>query len=501
MLGVRLRSATGRPEFWIVATLTVVAAVLRFAILTDQSYWLDEATTVHELGLSFGGLLHVVHHDETTPPLYFVLAWVWARIFGTGEIGLRSFSAILGIATVPLAYAAGREIVDRATGMVTALLVCVSPLMLWYSQEARSYALLTALLAASLWLWARARRTGGTRDLIGWAIASALAVGTHFFAGFLVAPEGIWLLWTLRSRAALGACVLVAAVQLALLPSAIGDTNHLLDWLGGLSLGTRLNQVPVLLAASELYRSPSSLVSDGLIFALVAALGAVALLGVGGGAVHRRGAAVAGALGLIAVLLPIILALCGSDYVVPRNLIGVFVPFAIVIGAAVTAPRTRPLGAAVLVLILAGFVAADISTQTGQTYMRPNWRGVAQALGPARTPRAVVIGSGDVGEEPLTVYLAGTRDQFSYGGTIPGGPPRTVGEVDVVGQAYQTVARPLPAGVSLISDQTVDGILVARFLLGSHETRTPQQIVTMGEALLTQHQDSAPAVLFQKPPE
>ena len=41
-------------------------------------------------------MLHSVRVDETTPPLYFVVAWLWAKLFGAGEIGLRSLSAALG---------------------------------------------------------------------------------------------------------------------------------------------------------------------------------------------------------------------------------------------------------------------------------------------------------------------------------------------------------------------------------------------------------------------
>src|SRR5947209_9762670 len=129
------------PELWAVAIVTVAGAILRFSTLSAQSYWVDEATTVHELHLSFGALLHAVRVNETTPPLYFVLAWFWAKLFGTGEAGLRSLSALLGTGLIPLTYLCGRQLISKWAGVAAAAFAALSPFMIWYSQEARSYML------------------------------------------------------------------------------------------------------------------------------------------------------------------------------------------------------------------------------------------------------------------------------------------------------------------------------------------------------------------------
>src|SRR5689334_15330773 len=173
-------------DVWLVGALVLLGAVLRFATIASQSYWLDESTTVHELHLSFGSLLHAIRVNETTPPLYFALAWVWAKVFGTGEAGLRSLSAIAGVAVIPIAYLCGRQLVSRSAGLVAAALVTLSPFMIWYSQEARSYMLLVAFAAASFLCFAKAWREPSRRQLTWWAVFSALAILTHFFAGFLV---------------------------------------------------------------------------------------------------------------------------------------------------------------------------------------------------------------------------------------------------------------------------------------------------------------------------
>jgi mannosyltransferase len=73
------------PEEWLVLAITAIAALLRFSTITSQSFWVDEAATVHEVGLSLGGMLSAIGAHESTPPLYFSVAWLWTRIFGHGE--------------------------------------------------------------------------------------------------------------------------------------------------------------------------------------------------------------------------------------------------------------------------------------------------------------------------------------------------------------------------------------------------------------------------------
>ena len=129
-----------------------------------------------------------------------MLAWGWAKEFGTGEFGLRSLSALFGLATVPVAYAIGAELSNRRAGLIAAALVAVNPMLIWYSQEARSYALLVFFCAVSLLFFVRALDSRRTSDLSLWALASALAICSHYFAFFAVGIEAVWLLVALRSR-------------------------------------------------------------------------------------------------------------------------------------------------------------------------------------------------------------------------------------------------------------------------------------------------------------
>ena len=168
-------------------------------------------------------MLHAVKASESNPPLYYVLAWGWAKAFGTGEVGLRSLSALFGAATVPVGYLIGRQLASRRAGLILAGLIAVNPMLIWYSQEARSYALLVFFGAVSLFFFVRALDTRGGRDLAFWALASALALCSHYFAVFAVAIEAALAAGGAAGSLARSSCrrsAAVAAAGLALLPLA-----------------------------------------------------------------------------------------------------------------------------------------------------------------------------------------------------------------------------------------------------------------------------------------
>jgi mannosyltransferase len=468
--------------------LTAVGAAIRLATLTSQSYWFDEATTAHEMQLSFGAMWHALRVNESTPPLYYVLAWVWARIFGTGEAALRSLSALAGIGLIPVTYFSGRELVSRWAGYVAAALVAASPFMVWYSQEARAYMLFTLLCGLSLLFFARARREPSTSNVVWWVISSSLAMLTHFFAGFLIAPEGLWLLAKLRTRAIAYATAALVAVQAAMVPFALGDLSHpLLGWIKQFPLHVRIEQVPVAFALNTLYQS--SIVTKGLLAGAAFALIVLALV-LGGDRHHRLGALAAASVAGFALLAPLVLAAAGRDYYIARNLIPAWIPLAVLLGAACMARRTLPAGIPLAVICLGGFIYAGLYIDQHPQYQRPDWRGAAAALGRADIERAIVAYQGEVAAQPMTLYLPGTQ------WAPPPEAPVSIGEVDVVGNSFESQANPLPPGIRLIGSRAVNGILVDRFAVAPAWYLTPAQIAVRASALLGPA-PPGPAVVLQ----
>ena len=217
------------------AAIVAAGAVLRFATLDLQSYRYDEAVTVVRIiHPSLFDTLATVPKSESTPPLYYLLAWLWSRPFGIGEVGLRSLSALAGTASIAVVYLGAASLpLPRRAGLIAAAIVAVSPVAIWFSQDARAYALAFLLTALSFLFFARARRSGTRRDLAWWAACSALALATHYFAGFVVVPEAALLLWRSAERrrvaVAVAAIVATGALLLPIAAAPGGERARRLD--------------------------------------------------------------------------------------------------------------------------------------------------------------------------------------------------------------------------------------------------------------------------------
>ncbi|MFN8160668.1 MAG: glycosyltransferase family 39 protein [Solirubrobacterales bacterium] len=426
--------------FWAVVGLTALAAALRFATLGAQSYHHDEVVTAARvLRGTLGHAVEKIGSSESAPPLYYLIAWFWTQLTGTGEVGLRSISALAGVATVPVAYLIGAELRGRRAGISAAALVATNPMLVWYSREARCYSLLVLLGSAALLFFLRARRSGSARDLNRWALFSALALASHYFAIFPAAAEAVLLLRR-RGRAVLRPLAWVALAGLVLVPLALlqaGHTDHI-DWIERQALLPRLGQAGVAFMVGETGEVISQPVRP--LLALVPALLAGALLLLLAFRADRRDRNLGAALIAVAafsVLAPTVLALAGKDFVIARNLIGALVPLLAALALAATLPATRRAGAALCAGLLAYSLGFTVWASFDSSLQRPDWRGVAHRLGEPREPRALVTWV--LGAAPLRYYLPSSPFQVE-----PRGERWYVHEVDLVSKGP---LRSRPAGI------------------------------------------------------
>jgi mannosyltransferase len=462
---------------WLLAGLTVVGAVIRLATLSKQSFWLDEALAARELHLSFGAMLSSIGPKEPNPPLFFVLAWPWAKLFGNSEAGIRSLSAVAGTAVIPLAYMSARQLVSRPAAVAAAAFTALSPFMIWYSQEAREYMLLSLFCSASFLFFARCWQRPSRRDLAWWTGFCALAVLTHFFAMFIVVPEALALLYRYRTRTTALALGLLVAVEAALLPHFLSHVSRPAGWIGSFPLSVRIKQVPVAFAVGNL--DQGSALSYGLVGAAVLAAIVIALLVIGADERELRGAGLAASVAGVVIAVPLLLALTGHDYFVPRALIAAWTPLVVVLAAACTARRTRFAGAAVGFVALVAFVYAQAKIEGDQQYQRPDWRGVTAALGARSEPRAIVTYDGGFAAVPISLYLRGQA-------LAPGSSASVaIGEIDIIGSPWQSTPTSLPGGVRLLATRRRGPYLVDRFTLPARVALTPAQISAHATQLLS----------------
>jgi mannosyltransferase len=420
------------------AALIALAAVLRFWRLRHQGFWFDEANTSQEVHFTLGQMLTLLKHYESTPPLYYGVAWVWARIFGYGEAGLRSLSAACGVLVVPLSYALGRKLFSRRAGLITAALAATSPLLIWYSQEARAYELAVLLTGVSILAFVYAAEDSSRPALAVWVIASALAVATEYYAALVVVPEALWLIYRHRRERSLQvAIVALAAWSAPLLWFAVSQnaTRHA-SWIKHLPLGPRVAQIfPHFLIG---FGTPGG-VALSWVAGVIAVIALVLLVVHARGTNGRpsRGALVAAGIVAGGIVLNALLLAGGIDNLLTRNVIVLWLPAALLVAGGLAARRSGIAGVILAALLCGAGVAAAVGVAVDRKYQRPDWRPVARVLGalpaPGVTQRAILIqGYRDV--LPLSLYLPGLQ-AWSHTGTDAYSLYRhnyTVSELDVV---------------------------------------------------------------------
>jgi hypothetical protein len=460
--------------WWPLAALVVLAAALRLSTLDLQSFWYDEAyTPVHVLHASLGATLRAMVHSENSPPLWYLIAWADYRVLGSGEIALRLPSALAGIATVPVAWAIGRELAGRRAAIIAAALVAVNPLFVWYSQEARAYGLFVLAAALALLCFIRAERDPTPRRMAAFAAAGVLALVSHYFAVFLLVPMAAWLLAERRTRKrALPAVGALTLAGLALVPLISAQGGHGTQWIGRWPLSQRLEAIP------QYYLSGYSSAPLGHGVELLVALVLLAGLGLGtwrmlegpaAGTVSAAGESAAGdrerlrrvlivvSIAAFGVLAPIVLVAFGADYLAPRNLVGSMVPVTAVIAAVLAWPRTGRAGTALAAGLALAFLVLTIDVDLSPRLQRGNWRGVARALRVGSPARAIT--TVELGGAPLEYYLHRLVN-------LRRGDAVSVSEIDETGYAplRPSAGRPPAPGFRLIRRLDVDGLIVYRFI-------------------------------------
>ncbi|WP_416290521.1 glycosyltransferase family 39 protein [Nostoc sp. UHCC 0251] len=226
------------PPYWVNPLLNlmwlIIGISLRLANLTAKPPWTDEfSTLVFSLGNTFlsvpldqaiapdillqplqpnpaasiGDVIHNLVTQDTHPPLYFVLAYLWMKLFPSegGLVSLfaaRSLPAIIGAASIPCAYVLGKVAFrSPLVGHLAAAMMAVSPYGVFLAQEARHYSLAALWVTASLICLVIATRHIQNRTPLPiwiallWVVINALGIATHYFFSLTLCTEAVVLIF------------------------------------------------------------------------------------------------------------------------------------------------------------------------------------------------------------------------------------------------------------------------------------------------------------------
>ena len=189
-----------RLQLLTIAIPTVLAALLAAYELTVRSLWLDEAASVAISSQHGAALWHAIGHDGGNMVAYYLLLHVLIALFGDGVAVIRLPSVIATAATAGFVAALGLRLFDRRVALSAGLLAAVSLPLVFWGQDARGYALMTAF-----------------------AVGSYLALAWILGEEYGRPPRAAFVLYVLSTTLAIYMgliAILVVAAQLALLPFA-----------------------------------------------------------------------------------------------------------------------------------------------------------------------------------------------------------------------------------------------------------------------------------------
>ncbi|WP_454061663.1 glycosyltransferase family 39 protein [Candidatus Nitrospira salsa] len=181
-------------------SVTVIAAALRIYRLGYQSLWMDEVLTYLS---SNGTLAHVLFQTEVHTsilPLYYLFVHAFLYL-GEEDIILRVPSLIFGTLSIPLFFMVVRDMLGSLTGTIASFLLAISPFHIFYSQEARPYALYLFLCLLALYLLQQCLNRENNHWLkLGFIVAAASTFYCHTTAVPFLVFLGLYIMITLPKQ-------------------------------------------------------------------------------------------------------------------------------------------------------------------------------------------------------------------------------------------------------------------------------------------------------------
>lgn len=176
-------------KYWQVLAILFIFLIfffLRLYHLSFHDFWYDEIATVGYARLPL---------RNWNAPLYWILLHYWIKIFGISEFSLRFPSLLFSFFSVILVYLLGQNIFNKKVGIFASFFIGLSPLHLWYAQEARDYSMVLLIGLLSSLLFYRILEKGEDKLWPFFLLVSIIGFYTNYFYIFLFSAQFLYILF------------------------------------------------------------------------------------------------------------------------------------------------------------------------------------------------------------------------------------------------------------------------------------------------------------------
>jgi len=186
--------------------ILLLGFVLRLVYL-NQSLWLDESVQALTSLSPFLNLFSELKGDFH-PPLYHFIMWGWVHLFGNSEFVMRLPSVLFGTATIYVVYLITKQLISKKNKLasflplVAALFLATAPFHIYYSQEARTYALTAFSTSLSFYWFLRLINSHSSKRKITWCyiLSTVFMLYSDYYGLFVFLFQIIAGILVLRKR-------------------------------------------------------------------------------------------------------------------------------------------------------------------------------------------------------------------------------------------------------------------------------------------------------------
>ena len=413
---VKLAWLTGARVYAAAAAVIIGAGIfLRLSGLQRLSLWLDEGFSLLYASQSWPNALGLNGFYSPHPTLYFVLTKV-ATLFLPDTLAGRAVAVTAGILTLPVFFLLARRILTKPAALIATSVLALSPIHLYYSQEARMYSLVVLIVAVSYLALIRFLEDRAVRWAVVYGFALAIGVYADYSTAYAFAPQVIFIAMAVFRwrKAALPLVIAGVAAVLAYVPwmpqvlASINSANEVERRQS--YLGAEFDRVLRLVMHLTGFGSDNSNAYfpslqmtpwdrwPAIRLPLLLVIAVIAILGIRGiRRDWRASLVISGLLGTILVGLWITLI---SPGFAERTILTAVMGWALLIGAMFNRPLTRLAKAAAMSSVAVVLIVGLITIQTYQTSaIKQRWAEAAEDF-------ALI--------EPLNIPIV----TYSYGGVV-----------------------------------------------------------------------------------
>jgi 4-amino-4-deoxy-L-arabinose transferase-like glycosyltransferase len=168
---------------WFFLSIILLLSILLRIPNLNESLWYDEVNYSTYVWLENPlRLLKIVAWDPAAP-FYRAFMFLWIRLFSDSELSVRMVPLLCGILSILLTYILASRLFERKTAFLASFLLSISPVHIWYSQEATPYSMTLFLLLLSLFSYYKLQESEINNKWYFIYFGSLfLAIFSHWFA-------------------------------------------------------------------------------------------------------------------------------------------------------------------------------------------------------------------------------------------------------------------------------------------------------------------------------